>query len=351
MSLRMPAEWEPHRATWIAWPHHEPDWPGKLGPIPWVYAEIARALAEHEPVEILCQNADVVESARTALEAHAVNRKHVSLHRVPTDRVWLRDSAPTGVLDSDGEVVLVNWAFNAWAKYSNWQQDAEVGAAMARLTRLRREEPRISEGGQRIVLEGGGIEVNGDGLMLVTEEWLLSDVQVRNPGLTREDYEQIFSRWLGIRRTIWLGEGCVGDDTHGHIDDVARFVSGNTVVVAVEDDPGDENHARSMDNLHRLQLASRDSGTGPLKVVTLPFPRPVVMNGERLPASYANFYIANGVVLVPTFNDPSDRVALNTLAELMPGRRIVGIHAVDLVWGLGTIHCLTQQEPLGQRVP
>ena len=344
----MPAEWEPHRATWIAWPHHEPDWPGKLGPIPWVYAEIARTLAEHEPVEILCQNADVVESARTALEAHAVNRKHVSLHRVPTDRVWLRDSAPTGVLDSDGEVVLVNWAFNAWAKYPNWQQDAEVGAAMARLTRLRREEPRLADGGQRIVLEGGGIEVNGDGVMLVTEEWLLSDVQVRNPGLTREDYEEIFSTWLGIRRTIWLGEGCVGDDTHGHIDDVARFVSGDTVVVAVEDDPSDENHARSMDNLHRLQLAARESGTGPLHVVPLPFPRPVIMNGERLPASYANFYIANGVVLVPTFNDPSDRVALNTLAGLMPGRRIVGIHAVDLVWGLGTIHCLTQQEPLPQ---
>ena len=351
MSLRMPAEWEPHRATWIAWPHHEPDWPGKLGPIPWVYAEIARVLAEHEPVEILCQNADVVESARTALEAHAVNREHVSLHRAATDRVWLRDSAPTGVLDADGEVVLVNWAFNAWAKYPNWEQDAEVGAAMARLTRLRREEPRVSEDGPRVVLEGGGIEVNGDGLMLVTEEWLLSDVQVRNPGVTREQYERIFSTWLGVRRTIWLGEGCVGDDTHGHIDDVARFVSRDTVVVAVEDNPGDENHARSIDNLHRLQLVSRESGTGPLNVVTLPFPRPVVMDGERLPASYANFYIANGVVVVPTFNDPNDRVALNTLAELMPARRVVGIHAVDLVWGLGTIHCLTQQEPLGPRVP
>jgi agmatine deiminase len=346
MALRMPAEWEPHRATWIAWPHHEPDWPGKLGPIPWVYAEIARVLAESEPVEILCQDNDVVESARTALDAHAVNRRHVSLHRVPTDRVWLRDSAPTGVLDADGEVVLVNWAFNAWAKYVNWQQDAEIGAAMARLTHLRREEPRHE--GRRIVLEGGGIEVNGNGVMLVTEEWLLSDVQVRNPGLTRQDYERIFGEWLGIRRTIWLGEGCVGDDTHGHIDDVARFVSEDTVVVAVEDDPGDENHARSADNLRRLRLAAADSGTGPLNVVTLPFPRPVVMDGERLPASYANFYIANDVVLVPTFNDPNDRVALNTLAGLMPSRRVVGIHAVDLVWGLGTIHCLTQQEPLPQ---
>ena len=341
----MPAEWEPHRATWISWPHHEPDWPGKLGPIPWVYAEIARILADHEPVEILCHDADVVDSARAALEAHGVRRDAVTLHRVPTDRVWLRDSAPTGVLDSDGEVVLANWAFNAWAKYPNWQQDTEVGRAMARLTRLRREEPTRPDTGERLVLEGGGIEVNGQGLMLVTEEWLLSDVQVRNPGLTRQGYEQLFQEWLGIRRTIWLGEGCVGDDTHGHIDDVARFVAADTVVLAFEADPADENHARSADNLHRLEVASRGQ-TGPLRIVTLPFPRPVVMDGERLPASYANFYIANGAVLVPTFNDPNDRIALNTLAELMPSHRIIGIHAVDLVWGLGTIHCLTQQEPL-----
>ena len=343
----MPAEWEPHRATWVAWPHHEPDWPGKLGPIPWVYAEIARVLAEHEQVDILCQNADVVASARAALEAHAVNRDRITLHAVPTDRAWLRDSAPTCVLDADGEVVLVNWAFNGWAKYSNWQQDGGVGAAIARLTRLRREEPHVPGGG-RFVLEGGGIEVNGQGLMLVTEEWLLGDVQVRNPGLTREDYERLFAEWLGVRRTIWLGEGCVGDDTHGHIDDVARFVGAETVVVAVEEDPTDGNRARSADNLRRLELASRDSGIGPLNIVTVPFPRPVIMNGERLPASYMNFYIANGVVLVPTFNDRSDRKALNTLARLMPSHEIVGIHAVDLVWGLGTIHCLTQQEPLPQ---
>lgn len=348
MKFRMPAEWEPHRATWIAWPHHEPDWPGKLGSLPWVYAEIARVLAQRETVEILCQNADVVENARAALEAHGVPRDAVALRTVPTDRVWLRDSAPTGVLDSAGDVVLVNWAFNGWAKYDNWQQDALVGAAMSRLTRLRREEPRRAGTGERLVLEGGGIEVNGQGLLLVTEEWLLSDVQVRNPGFRREDYERAFAEWLGIRRTIWLGEGCVGDDTHGHVDDVARFVGPDTVVVAVEEDPSDDNHARSIDNLRRLESAAHGDEVGPLRIVRLPFPHPVVMNGERLPASYANFYIANGVVLVPTFNDPRDRVALNTLAELMPSHEVVGIHAVDLVWGLGTIHCLTQQEPAPQ---
>jgi agmatine deiminase len=349
MALRMPAEWEPHRATWVAWPHHEPDWPGKLGPIPWVYAEIVRVLAEHEAVEVLCHDADVRESARVALDAHGVRRDRVALHIVPTDRVWLRDSAPTAVLDSAGDVVLVNWAFNGWAKYDNWQHDLRVGAAMSRLTWLRREEPRRADTSERLVLEGGGLEVNGHGLLLVTEEWLLSDVQVRNPGFTREDYEQLFADWLGARRTIWLGEGCVGDDTHGHIDDVARFVSTDTVVIAVEEDPADDNHARSMDNVRRLEAEAGAAEVGPLRIVRLPFPRPVVMNGERLPASYANFYIANGVVLVPTFNDPRDRVALNTLAELMPSREVVGIHAVDLVWGLGTIHCLTQQEPLAQR--
>ena len=341
----MPAEWEPHRATWISWPHHEPDWPGKIGPIPWVYAEIARVIAAHEPVEIICHNEDVMESARLALDAHAVRGDRCALHVVPTDRVWLRDSAPSSAIDRAGRVWLVNWGFNAWAKYPNWQQDAQVGVAIARLTGLPRVEPRRADTGGRVVLEGGGIEVNGQGLMLVTEEWLLSDVQVRNPGLQREDYERIFADWLGTRRTIWLGEGCVGDDTHGHIDDIARFVAPDTIVLAVEPDPADENHSRSMDNLRRLELASDDQSVGPLRVVTLPFPRPVVMNGERLPASYANFYIVNGAVLVPTFNDPNDRVALNTLAELMPRHQVIGIHAVDLVWGLGTLHCLTQQEP------
>ena len=343
----MPAEWEPHRATWISWPHHEPDWPGKLGPLPWVYAEIARVIAAHEPVEILCHDDEVLKAARGALDAHGVRADRVRLHHVPSDRVWLRDSAPTGIVDGTGRVGLVNWGFNAWAKYPNWRQDTCVGEAIARITGLRRFEPQRADNGERVVLEGGGIEVNGAGLMLVTEEWLLSDVQVRNPGLSRQDYERIFHDWLGVRRTIWLGEGCVGDDTHGHIDDIARFVDAQTVVLAVEADPADENHARSMDNLRRLELASRDVNIGALRVVKLPFPRPVMMNGERLPASYANFYIANGVVLVPTFNDANDRVALNTMVEAMPHHSVIGIHAVDLVWGLGTLHCLTQQEPLG----
>jgi agmatine deiminase len=197
-----------------------------------------------------------------------------------------------------------------------------------------------------LVLEGGGIETNGAGTLLVMEEWLLTDVQVRNPGMGRQEYESAFAEYLGIDQTIWLGEGVVGDDTHGHIDDVARFTDPRTIVLAYEEDPSDENHLRSEDNLRRLELAAA-SIPGGLRIVTLPFPRPLVMEGERLPASYANFYIANEVVIVPTFNDPKDRSVLQTLAELFPGREVVGIHAVDLVWGLGTLHCLTQQEPVG----
>ncbi|MGZ8379293.1 MAG: agmatine deiminase family protein [Gemmatirosa sp.] len=343
----MPAEWERHDATWLAWPHHEPDWPGKLGPIPWVYAEIVRALHRYERVEILCHDETVREAAEHALAAHGVHPDGYRLHLAPNDRVWVRDSGPTAALDAHGRVVWVNWAFNAWAKYDNYARDAQVGRVFERATGLARVEPmRPDRPDERLVLEGGGIEANGQGLMLVTEEWLLSDVQVRNPGMTREDYERAFRDWLGIRQTIWLGEGCVGDDTHGHVDDIARFVAPDTVVLAYEDDPEDENHRRMADNLRRLELAGGSRGA--LRVVKLPFPRAVEMHGERLPASYANFYIGNGVVLVPTFNDRNDRRALNTIAELMPDHEVVGIHAVDLVWGLGTPHCLSQQQPAAQ---
>jgi len=339
-----PAEWSRHDATWLAWPHHEPDWPGKLGPIPWVYAEIVRVLAEYERVEILCHDERVRAECEEQLRAHGVDR-NARLHLVPTDRVWLRDSAPTFVHDEAGRVQLMNWAFNSWAKYPNFARDAEVGRAIEEITRLPRHEPkRPDDDSARLVLEGGGIETDGEGTLLVTEEWLLSDTQVRNPGLDRSDYERAFRDYLGIRETIWLGEGCVGDDTHGHVDDIARFVAPGVIVLAYEDDPADdENHRRSVDNMRRLELAG--AGDGGFKVVRIPFPRPVTMNGERLPASYANFYIANGVVIVPTFNDRNDRVALNALAELMPDRHVVGIHAVDLVWRFGTLHCLTQQQP------
>lgn len=342
----MPAEWEPHEATWIGWPHHEPDWPGKFEPIPWVYAEIVRVLCRHERVEILCHNGDVRDDARAKLDAHGCDPTRYRLHLVPSDRIWMRDSGPTAVHDVNGQVALVNWRFNAWAKYDNSSLDALVGEAVSSITGHPRLTPRRPDGDERVVLEGGAIDVNGDGRLLVTEECLLSTVQERNPGLGRAGYERVFRESLGVRDTIWLGEGCVGDDTHGHIDDIARFVDADTVVLAYEEDPADDNHARSEDNLRRLVLASGD----PIRVLRLPYPRAVMMEGVRLPASYANFYIANGCVIVPTFNDANDRLALNLLAGCFPKRQVVGINAVDLVWGLGTLHCLTQQEPAAPSV-
>ena len=343
---RWPAEWEKHEATWLAWPHHEPDWPGKLEPIPWVYAEIVRVLCRHERVDILCHDASVRESAMRHLQSHGVGLSEgVRLHDVPTDRVWLRDSSPIWVERDRGDgLELISWRFNAWAKYDNYSRDERVGEAIARITRIPRVEPQRPDGKGRVVLEGGAIDTDGEGTLLTTEECLRSEVQTRNPGLDREGYERVFREWLGIRETIWLGEGCVGDDTHGHVDDVARFVAPGVIVLAYEEDPADENHLRCADNLRRLELAG--GAAGALKIVKLPVPRSVMMNGERLPASYANFYIANDVVIVPTFNDQNDRIALNTLAELMPDREVIGIHAVDLVWGLGTLHCLTQQQPV-----
>ena len=339
---RVPPEWGPHAATWIAWPHQAPDWPGKLEPIPWVYAEIVRVLHTHERVEILCHDESVREDARRKLDAHGCDPSRYRLHIVPNDRGWLRDSAPTFALDAGGRVVLLNWRFNGWAKYDDYLFDEKIGVAIERLTGHRRLTPERPDGrGWRLVLEGGSIDWNGEGVVMTTEECLLSSVQCRNPGLSRSDYETVFRDWLGATRTIWLGEGCVGDDTHGHVDDVARFVSSDTVLLAYEEDPADENHARSADNLRRLKAFEG----GRLRVVTMPYPRPVLMDGQRLPASYANFYIANDVVLVPTFNDANDRVALNAITASLPGRTVIGIHSVDLVWGLGTLHCLTQQEP------
>lgn len=341
---RMPAEWEPHDATWIAWPHHEPDWPGKFEPIPWVYAEIVRALGTSEMVEIVCHDETVREDAAACLDMHGVPHTSYRLHVAPTDRVWLRDSGPTGVQDDTGLVSLMRWDFNAWAKYDNYAHDQRIPEVVHTVTGLPLVRALRPDNGAPLVLEGGGIETDGLGTMLVTEEWLLSDVQVRNPGLDRAAYEQSFADTLGISHTIWLGEGCVGDDTHGHVDDIARFVAPGVVLLAHEENPDDENHTRSLDNLERLRRA-RDARGAAIRVVTVPYPRPVIMDGQRLPASYANFYIGNRVVLVPTFNDANDRVALNTLADLFPDRRVIGIHAVDLVWGLGTLHCLTQQQP------
>ncbi len=358
LGFRMPAEWEPHAATWIAWPHNREDWPGKFAPIPWVYVEIVRLLSRSEPVRIVVRDRAMKRCASKRLELAGVDLDRVRFFKAATDRVWLRDSGPTFVVRDPGTpaastdppdgIGLIEWKFNAWAKYDNYDDDRRLPRRLSKWLGLPRWVPRVEQGGRRVrvVMEGGAIDVNGRGAVLTTEECLLGEVQARNPGLGRAEVERVLADYLGARHVIWLGRGIAGDDTHGHVDDLARFVDPLTVVTVVEPRADDPNHGPLQENLERLRSA-RDQDGEPLRVVELPMPRPVVFEGLRLPASYANFYIANGTVLVPTFNDPADRLALDTLAEVFPDREVVGIHCGDLVLGLGTLHCLSQQQPIG----
>ena len=341
----MPAEWEPHAATWLAWPHFRGDWPGKFEPIPWVYAEIIRNLSRHERVELIVKDAAAEKLARKTLKrAHALN-ENVRFHRWPTNRVWTRDSGCAFVRTTNSEIArlsAIKWRFNAWAKYPNWKHDEKIGSLMADAAGVQEFRPMF--GKNRVVLEGGSIDLNGRGSLLTTEECLLSRVQQRNPGMKKRDYEKIFAEYLGAKNVIWLGSGIVGDDTHGHVDDITRFVSPDTVVTCVDADPASENYEALRENIRRLRDAMTEDGK-PLATIDLPMPAAVYFEGRRLPASYANFYIANGIVLVPVFNDPNDRVALDILADIFPDRDIVPIYCGDLIWGFGAIHCMTQQQP------
>jgi agmatine deiminase len=342
LGLWMPAEWDSHEATWLAWPHELSDWPGKFGPIPWAYAEIVRHLASSERVYLLVQDRAAESRVRAILKSSGVHLEHVDFFRVPTNRGWMRDSGPICVKSSSGEVAFTHWLFNGWAKYSNHQKDAVIVTRVNK--KLKRRVWQPVRNGRRVVLEGGSIDVNGRGTLLTTEGCLLGRTQVRNPGFTRDDYAHVFRDYLGATQVLWLRNGIAGDDTHGHVDDLARFVNPTTIVAVVEENPSDINHAPLQENLARLK-STKDMDGRSFRIETLPMPAPVYFDGQRLPASYANFYIANKIVLVPTFNDPNDRVVLNTLAALFPGREVVGIACRDLVLGLGTLHCLTQQQP------
>ncbi|MDR3386036.1 MAG: agmatine deiminase family protein [Rudaea sp.] len=349
---RMPAEWEQHEATWLAWPHNPEDWPGKFQPIPWIYAEIVRLLSAHERVHILVDDPKAEQRATSMLERAGARLDRVSFHLWPTDRSWTRDTGPIFVRNGEGRVGITDWLFNAWAKYPNYELDDKFPARAAELLGVPVWQPAVKlESGdtQRIVLEGGSIDTNGQGILLTTEECLLSDVQQRNPGVSREQLERVFLEYLGIDRVLWMNRGIAGDDTHGHVDDITRFVAPTRIVTAVEPNTSDANHAPLAENLARLKAARTHDGKQ-FEIVELPMPRPVIFRGQRLPASYANFYIANGLVLVPTFHDSNDRVALNILAEVFPEREVIGIHCVDLVWGLGTLHCMTQQQPAATAV-
>jgi agmatine deiminase len=341
---RMPAEWEPHEATWLAWPHRLSDWPGKFAAIPWVYAEIVRHIAPGEIVRLIVTSAHHEAQARRMLGRAGVDLSRVEFFRFPLDRGWTRDFGPIFIKrDRKRAVAIARFRFNGWAKYPDSAKDDRVPERVARDLGL--PLVPVVHNGVPVVLEGGSIDLNGRGTLITTEECLLDPkVQVRNPGFGREDLEAVFRTVLGVTHTIWLGRGIAGDDTHGHVDDLCRFVGPRRVVLCREQDPRDANYRPLEDARQRLQ-AARLEDSSRLEVVALPMPRPLMFDGQRLPASYANFYVANAAVLVPTFNDPADRIALGILADMFPDRPAVGIHAVDLVWGLGTLHCLSQQQP------
>jgi len=381
LGFRLPAEWEPHEATWIGWPSNRTDWPGKFAPIPWVYGEIVRKIAPGEIVRILVNSRAHEAQARRVLNRAGVDLARVEFFRFPTNRGWTRDSGPIflrrdapqrtlsdlksqisnsskrrgapsttksrdaqiPIKTGPAEVAIVRFRFNGWARYPDWQKDDAVPERAARALGCRLFRAAVK--GQGFVLEGGSIDVNGQGTLITTEECLLDQTtQVRNPGLSREEIEAALRVYFGVTNVLWLGRGIAGDDTHGHIDDVCRFVGPRTVVLCREHNPHDANYQPLEENRERLQHLRLEDGSR-VEVVPLPMPAPLYMDGQRVPASYANFYIANAAVLVPTFNDPQDRIALGTLAELFPDRPVVGIHAVDLVWGLGTLHCLTREQP------
>lgn len=342
MTLRMPAEWEKQAAIWLAFPHNRQDFPGKCDAVAWVYAEIIRAVTRSARVRLIVKDDRAQEKATRILMLSHVDMDRIDFIPAPTNRSWLRDSAPAFVYDGT-ERALIDWKFNAWAKYGNWKQDNNIPGKIADYLGVKRIVPRHQH--RQVVMEGGAIEVNGKGSLVTTEECLLGDVQCRNPGFTRSDYEEIFARYLGISNTIWLESGIAGDDTHGHIDDITRFTNPTTLVTVVENNRNDDNYTPLQTNLKRLQKA-RDQDGKTFTVAELPMPAPILFDGQRLPASYANFLIVNDSVLVPVFGDANDRIALNVLTSLFPDHLVTGIYCRDFVLGLGTIHCASQQEPV-----
>jgi agmatine deiminase len=333
LGYRMPAEWEPHAATWLAWPRNPDTWPGKFDPIPAVWQELVQTLAAFEPVHVLAGGPQVMAQAQSMVGS----LPNVTLHDIPTNDAWIRDHGPTFLAaPAHARPALVNWIYNAWGgKYPPYDLDNQVPERIADCTGRRRFDPPI-------VFEGGAIDVNGRGTVLAAEQCLLNPN--RNPQLTRGQLERYLAEYLAALHVLWLHADILGDDTDGHVDQSSRFVGPRTVVAALEDDPNDENYASLWANFQRLERMTDQDGR-PLEVIPLPMPRPKSYQDQRLPASYGNFYIANGVVIVPQFGDPADEKAVAVLAQVLPGRQIRGLDAIDLVWGLGAYHCATQQEP------
>lgn len=340
---RFPAEWEQQQGVLLCFPHNGNDWPGKYDAIQWALVEFIKKISAFEKVFLVVATPKLQSKVEDMLQRARVDLAQIHFIQHKTNRSWMRDSGPIIVKNASGQNEALNFNFNGWAKYSNYKLDRTVPQKVANALNL--SLTQVIYKGKPVVLEGGALETNGKGTLITSEECLLHpDIQVRNAGLTKADYEIIFEEYFGVSRTIWLGDGIQGDDTHGHIDDLCRFVNENTIVTVVEDNTDDANYNVLQDNLHRLKNSKLQEGKSP-NIVTLPMPKRLDFEDLRLPASYANFLIINSCVLVPTFNDPNDRKALTILANCFPNREIIGISAVDLIWGFGTLHCLSQQIP------
>nr|WP_315216459.1 agmatine deiminase family protein [uncultured Flavobacterium sp.] len=339
---RFPAEWEKQQGILLCFPHNGKDWPGKYEAVQWAFVEFIKKVATFEQVFLVVADENQKEKVNTMLETAHVALANVSYIIHKTNRSWMRDSGPIIVKNGNQREAL-NFNFNGWAKYKNIQLDKFVPAKVGEFLNI--PVMSVQYKGKPVIVEGGAIDTNGCGTLLTSEECLMHpDIQVRNPNFTKADYEAVFKEYLGITNVIWLGDGIEGDDTHGHIDDLCRFVNEDTIVTIVESDSNDSNYKPLQDNLKRLQNAKLENGKSP-KIIQLPMPKRLDFDGLRLPASYANFLILNTCVLVPTFNDSNDRIALNILADCFPNREIIGISAVDFIWGFGTLHCLSQQIP------
>jgi len=340
---RFPAEWEKQQGIVLCFPHNGNDWPGKYEAVQWAFVEFIKKVAAFETVFLVVADEKLKEKVAEMLERARVNLQNVSFIIHKTNRSWMRDSGPIIVKNGSKREAL-NFNFNGWAKYKNYQLDKFVPSKVADFIDV--SLTQVTYKGKPVIVEGGAIDVNGRGTLLTSEECLMHPtIQVRNPGFTKEDYEAVFKEYLGVTNVIWLGDGIEGDDTHGHIDDLCRFVNEDTIVTIVETDKNDSNYKPLQDNLKRLQNAKLENGKSPV-IVALPMPKRVDFEDLRLPASYANFLILNNCVLVPTFNDSNDRVALNILSECFPDREVIGISCIDFIWGFGTLHCLSQQIPV-----
>ena len=341
----MPAEWEKQESTLIAWPHNKNDWPGRFENIPDVFAQIISQISKVQKVKILIQHNLVKKNIHPLLRKYKAKLKNIIFITIKTDRVWTRDSGPIYVVNKNKKILL-DWKFNAWAKYKNYKYDNAINKKLNKIKNLELIKPKfkIQKKFKDIVLEGGSIDVNGKGTIITTKECLLSKVQQRNPGLKKRDIESIFNKYLGAKNTIWLNKGIAGDDTHGHIDDIARFIDTNKIFLAYEYNKKDKNF-KPLDENYKILNISKDQNGKKITIIKLPMPKPIFIEKTRVPASYLNFYIANKIVLVPVFKDKNDKKVLKIFKRNFRNRKIIPIDCLDLIWGFGAIHCMTQQEP------